>query len=73
MLGRSGLDINNPTKKYQLKSMPGDFTGMQLMAYMHVGLKQLEPGIDTGIDLEKEYRSALELFQTAGEKDEKKY
>jgi tetratricopeptide (TPR) repeat protein len=63
MLGRSGLDINNPTKKYQLKSMPGDFTGMQLLSYMYVGLKQIEPGVDTGIDLEKEYRSALELFE----------
>jgi tetratricopeptide (TPR) repeat protein len=66
MLGQSGLDINNPTKKYQLKSMPGDFTGMQLLSYMYVGLKQMEPGIDTGIDLEKEYRRAMELFRDAG-------
>jgi tetratricopeptide (TPR) repeat protein len=63
MLGQSGLDINNPTKKYQLKSMPGDFTGMQLLSYMYVGLKQMEPGIDTGIDLEKEYQVALNIFQ----------
>jgi hypothetical protein len=47
------------TKKYQLKNMPGDFTGMQLLSYMYVGFKQMEPGIDTGIDLEKEYRSAI--------------
>jgi tetratricopeptide (TPR) repeat protein len=63
MLGRSGLDINNPTKKYQLKSMPGEFTGLQLLAYMYVGLKQIEPSMDTGIDLEKEYLRAMELFK----------
>jgi hypothetical protein len=65
MLGRSGLDINNPDKKYQLKSMPGEFTGLQLLAHMYVGLKQLEPSLNSGIDLEAEYRQALTLFQDA--------
>ena len=66
MLGRSGLDINNPDKKYQLKTIPGDFTGMQLLSYMYVGLKEIEPGLDSGIDLGKEYQQALALFQDAG-------
>jgi tetratricopeptide (TPR) repeat protein len=62
MLGQSGLDINNPSKKYGLKSMPGEFTGLQLLAYMHVGLRQMEPTLDTGIDLDKEYQTALGMF-----------
>jgi len=62
MLGRSGLDINNPDKKYQLKSLSGEFTGLQLLSYMYVGLKQLEPSLETGIDLEKEYQTALGIF-----------
>lgn len=43
--------------------MPGEFTGLQLLAYMHVGLRQMEPSFDTGIDLEKEYLRAMELFK----------
>lgn len=62
MLGRNGLDINNPERKYTLKSIPGEFTGMQLMSYMFVGLKQINPDLDPGIDIEKEYQGALDLF-----------
>ena len=62
MLGRNGLDINNPERKYTLKSLPGEFTGMQLISYMFVGLKQINPKLDPGIDLEKEYKAALNLI-----------
>jgi hypothetical protein len=62
-LGRDGLDINNPVRKYTLKSMEGEFTGMQLLAYMFVGLKQIDPSLDPGIDFEKEYQAALDLFE----------
>jgi len=33
--------------------------------FSYVGLMQLEPVKDSGIDLEKEYRQALRLFQDA--------
>lgn len=59
MLGRSGLDINDPEPKYRLKSAPGEFTGLQLVAIMYVGLKRLAPDADPGIDLAKEYAQAL--------------
>lgn len=72
MLGRSGLDINNPDKKYQLKSLCGEFTGMQLLSYMYVGLKQMDPSMDTGIDLEKEYRMALGMFNKPSREEGKK-
>lgn len=62
MLGRGGLDINNPEPKYTLKSLPGKFSGMQLVTYMFVGMKQIEPNLDPGIDLEEEYKAALTLF-----------
>ncbi len=63
MLGRGGLDINNPEKKYTLKSLKGDFSGLQLVSYMYVGLKSIDPNRDVGIDLEKEYNTALGLFK----------
>jgi hypothetical protein len=34
LLGRSGPDVNNPDRTYSLRSMPGEFTGLQLMRYM---------------------------------------
>lgn len=63
MLGRSGLDINDPEQKYELKSLPGRFSGLQLVALMYTGFKQIAPGLDAGIDLSKEYEQATKLFQ----------
>jgi len=62
MLGRSGLDINDPEPKYQLKTVPGQFSGLQLVALMYVGFKQIAPELDAGIDLSKEYEQATKLF-----------
>ena len=62
MLGRSGLDINDSTQKYTLKNLPGKFSGLQLVSYMYVGLKQLSPEMDPGIDLSREYEQAKQLL-----------
>ena len=62
MLGRQGLDINNPDIKYTLKSLPGTFSGLQLVSYMYVGFKRLSPTADAGIDLSREYKQAEQLF-----------
>ena len=61
LLGRSGLDINNPDSKYTLKSLPGKFSGLQLVSYMYVGMKELAPDSDPGIDLSREYEQAKNL------------
>jgi hypothetical protein len=34
ILGRSGLDINDPAKEYKLKNLPGEFSGLHLLAIM---------------------------------------
>ena len=65
MKGRKGLDIDNPDKKYTLDSMDGIFTGLQLVSYMYVGFKMIDPVIDVGIDLSQEYEEALKLFNKA--------
>lgn len=61
--GRSGLDINDPQKKHQIISMPGIFTGLQLVCYMYVGFRLIAPERDVGIDLSDEYRVALRLSE----------
>lgn len=60
-LGEGGLTINNPEKRYQLKSLDGDFSGLQLLSMMHVGLKLIDPSIDSQSGLDAEYKVAKEI------------
>jgi Flp pilus assembly protein TadD len=61
MLGRKGLDTNDPTKKYKLRTLPGDFSGLQLVCLMYVAFKSIAPEMDVGFDLSKEYAAAQAL------------
>ncbi|OOG58064.1 tetratricopeptide repeat protein [Polaromonas sp. C04] len=61
ILGRSGLDINDPTDKYKLKSLPGKFTGLHLLAIMYTAFKQIDPTMETGTDFTAEYDAALQM------------
>lgn len=63
MLGRQGLDINDPSKKYTLRSLPGYFSGLHLVSIMYVGMQALAPTTDVGIDLSQEYAEAKRLFE----------
>ncbi|ANB02971.1 hypothetical protein [Ectothiorhodospira sp. BSL-9] len=60
-LGESGLSINDPAKRYTLKSLSGDFSGLQLLSMMHVGLKQIDPSIDSQSGLDAEYDAARKM------------
>ena len=61
MLGQSGLSINDPTKRYTLNNLDGDFSGLQLLCYMHVGMQMFDPRVDTGSGLAREYEIAKGL------------
>lgn len=58
-LGNKGLNINDPTRKYQIQAWPGEYTGLQLISIMYVAFQQFAPDADIGIDLSKEHRIAL--------------
>ena len=60
--GETGLKINDPDFRYQLESMDGDFSGLELLCMMHVGLQKLQPGAESGSGLDKEYEAAVEMF-----------
>lgn len=62
--GRDGFDINNPDKKYTIRSLPGVFTGLQLVSYEYVGFKKIAPDQDIGVDLSQEHLMALQLFKS---------
>ncbi|MSQ51893.1 MAG: hypothetical protein EXR28_08395 [Betaproteobacteria bacterium] len=54
VLGRSGLSINDPDKRYSLQNLPGDFSGLQLLSMMHAGFRLFDENADTGADFDKE-------------------
>ena len=62
LLGRSGLDINHPEKKYHINLVDGEFTCLHLLCYMYVGFRILDENVDVGADLSSEYHAALKLF-----------
>lgn len=57
-MGQTGLEINNPRKRYSLDNLDGDFSGLQLLCYMHVGMALFDPGVDCGSGLQREYEIA---------------
>jgi hypothetical protein len=64
LLGQKGLDYASSDKKYTLREIPGEsFSGLQLMCLMHAGFKRIAPEVDTGMDLNEPFLTALELFQ----------
>ena len=63
-LGMKGLDVNNPEKKYRIKSLEGEFSGLHLVCLEYVAFKAIEPSLDIGFDLSKEYSSAKTMFKT---------
>ena len=58
-LGRAGLDVKNTVKRYRLNSLPGEFSGLQLVCLMYVGFQIVAPGTVIGFDLAKEFAEAL--------------
>ena len=57
-VGETGLEINNPSKRYSLTNLDGDFSGLQLLCYMHVGLALFDPSVDCGSGLQREFEIA---------------
>jgi hypothetical protein len=58
-LGENGLQINDPNVRYTLRNKPGDYSGLHLLAMMHVGLKLFDANADSGSGLDREYAAAL--------------
>jgi len=61
MLGRSGLDVNDPKRTYRLSSLPGEHSGLNLVCLMYAGMKAVAPELDIGFDLSAEYEAALKM------------
>lgn len=60
--GQSGLDINDSEQKYTLRTLPGKFSGLHLLAIMYTGFQQFDPTADVGADFKAEYEMALKTL-----------
>jgi hypothetical protein len=69
ILGMNGLDVNGPTPKYRLRTLPGEFSGLHLLSIEYVAFKQVAPQMDIGFDLSGEYQSALALHDERSGKE----
>jgi tetratricopeptide (TPR) repeat protein len=66
LLGRQGLEINNPDQRYRLDNLPGEFSGLHLLCLMHAGIRQFDAKAETGSGLDKEYDLAKSMSGKAG-------
>jgi hypothetical protein len=61
MLGRRGLDLNKTEPTYSLRSFPGEFSALNVVAIMYAAFQQFAPETDVGIDLAREYEAATAM------------
>ncbi len=59
LLGQRGLDINDPEQKYTLRTVPGNYSGVHLLALMYTAFKQIDPTMNSGADFDTEYQMAV--------------
>ena len=59
LVGQRGLDINDPEQKYSLRTLPGKYSGLHLLALMYTGFKQIDPTLNSGADFDAEYKMAV--------------
>lgn len=62
-LGMNGINVNDPKCQYNLRTLPGVFTGLQLLCYEYVAFKQFAPEMDIGFDVSKEYAEAKRMHE----------
>lgn len=62
MLGSRGLDVNDPTEQYSLRSISGKFSGLHLLCIEYVGFQIIDSKVDIGFDLSAEYAAAGAMF-----------
>jgi len=61
MLGRRGLDLNKTEPRYTLRTLPGDYSALNVVAIMYAAFRQFAPETDLGIDLSREYQAAVAM------------
>ena len=60
-LGIKGFYVNDSIQKYELRSVPGRFSGLHMVCLRYAAFKIINPTADIGFDLaEEHYALAIE-------------
>ncbi len=66
--GMEGIDYADSEKQYTLKAFPGEiFSGLQMLCFMYVAFKRIDPSLDTGVDLEDAYVLAMKMHRAGND------
>jgi len=60
--GDHGLEVNDPSTVYTIKSFDKPFTGLALVCLLHVAMQKVSPGSDSGFDVSHEYEEARAIY-----------
>lgn len=61
MKGKNGFKIGEPDIKYTIESLGKECSGLQMVCYMYAGFQIIDPSLDVGFDLAKEYKMAKQM------------
>ncbi len=65
LAGREGFAVHDPDRRYRLKGLEGDFSGLAMVCFLHVAMQRLAPGTDIGFDVAAEYEQAKKMFDAS--------
>ena len=58
-----GFDVNDSSQKYQLRSLPGRFSGLHMVCLMYAAFKIADPTADIGFSLAEAYATANQMMR----------
>lgn len=57
--GQSDLEMNGSAKQYTLKSLPSEFSALQLLAIMHAAFQKVDLSAELGANFSRKYDLAI--------------
>ncbi len=65
-LGMKGFDVNDSREKYQVRNLPGRFSGLHMVCLMYAAFKIIDPTADAWFDLANEHALADRMKRDQG-------
>lgn len=65
MAGREGFAVHDPSRRYTIKALSGDFSGLAMVCFLYVAMQRIAPGTNIGFDLAEEYAQAQRIFSAS--------
>lgn len=64
MVGRQGIEATSSMKRFRFAEIPErNFSGLEAIAWMYCFWQRIDPSVDVGADLAREYELAIEAVK----------